>query len=358
MNNSGLLIDWLTIRHQLGADLGDALTQRVRTCLGMLYAVDSDGAVKWQKANLDIEKLRSDAPGLFWTIQGDGKNEYLTIGASPASLEHGNNVFGTLDIHHAAAVLLKVAQKALSAILPAAEHWQCRRIDITGNYVLPDAPSVKQALRALLATDGVRRKASSDRRGGDSVYWNPSSDLSKGKAYHKGPQLQMMARKRGLELSAQQLDASQRLLRLEHTRGSRWFRRLEQENIHWLSLTPPKLTELYTQFFAPLMTGIEVKDMHRPQILSKLCEVNLAGKTITETQAKAAFSTYTNIKSFGFDEMKGSMPERTWFRHLRILRAAGFSDAQLCAGNVIPFQQVRILLAQPVASWEDIRHAA
>lgn len=70
------------------------------------------------------------------------------------------------------------------------------------------------------------------------------------------------------------------------------------------------------------------------------------------------FTTFRNIKADGFEETKAGMAPRTWARHLSILRKAGFSDAQLCAGNVIPFQSIKVLLALPVSGWADLRKSA
>ena len=245
-SDKGLLIDWLTLRCPIMA-LGPAVAAKLHSCMDTVTSVDADGEVRWVKKNLDLDKLRSDSPGLFWMVQGDGEHDYLVAAGSPASLQHGVNVFGSLDIQHCANVLRATAQKALGAILPPLALWQCSRIDITGNYALPDHGSVKQALRALLNSDGVRRKASSNAKGGDSVYWAPTSDLSKGKAYHKGPHLRMLARRReDFPVTAEQLDLSDRILRLEHTRGARWFRRL---GMPWQQLTVELLEGLFLQFF-------------------------------------------------------------------------------------------------------------
>ncbi|MDO9448873.1 MAG: hypothetical protein Q7J21_00185, partial [Rugosibacter sp.] len=225
------------------------------------------------------------------------------------------------------------------------------------NYVLPDAVSVRQALRQLLNTDGVRRKAGSTSRGGDTVYWSPTSDLTKGKAYAKGAHLKVLIRKGKLEesdLSPEQLTMADRLLRLEHSRCARWFRRFEQAGGKWLSLTAEALQHLYIDFFGPLTGGLEVKDMGREQIVGQIEK----GACVTHQQALQAFATYRNIKVDGFEETKSSMALRTWRRHISVLRKAGFSDAQLCAGNVIPFQAVRVILARPVTCWADIRVAA
>jgi II/X family phage/plasmid replication protein len=351
-----LLIDWLTLRIPLGETLGMALTERIRQCMNTLHCVNSDGEVLWTKRALDIDALRSDTMGLCWMIQSDGENVYLCIGGSPASLEHGINVFGSCDIRHGAKVLIQHAQKALKAVLPSFQHWQCRRIDVTGNYVLPNAESVKQALQQLSVTDGGRRKA--NRKKGDSVYWNESSDLAKGKAYHKGPQLAMLRRKGKVECSDEDLTMADRILRFEHTRGSRWFRRLCGRN--WYDLTTEELKKLYLDFFGEIVgaewnggTERNGDDMERAELVKRIQDAN----GITEGRAKAAFTTYRNIQQDGFEIVKGYMQERTFYLHLKHLRAAGVSNVDLRVmkgSNVIKFP-MRVILAQPVGSWDELR---
>ena len=353
MQKTSYLIDWLTLRISMGDQLGKALTERIRSCLNTVHCVDRHGVVLWSKQSLDVDALRSDTPGLCWMVQSDGKNEYLTIGASPASLEHGINVFGSCDIQHCAKVLIAHAAKALDAILPAVWFWQCRRVDITGNFLLPDAASVKQALRQLTLADGGRRKASNKAKGGDSVYWNGSSDLAKGKAYHKGPQMAYLCKKGLVDISEELIALADRILRLEHTRGARWFRRLSELGRNWYDLTVTELEGLFVEFFGRVVDGVEVREMGM-ELIGKIEHEN----GITEGRAHAAFNTYTNIRSHGFETVKGYMPKATWYLHLKYLRGAGISDADLQQGNVVQFKPVRIVLAVPVTSWEQIRRAA
>lgn len=174
------LIDWLTLRLPISPASHPAIYARLADCIGHLVCSDASGEVKWVQRTLDIEALRSDSPGLYWQIKSDGKTDLLVIAASPASLEHGLNVWGTLDIRHAAETLIVNASRCLQLLLPGLDHWQARRLDVTANYALPDAASVKHALTQLLVTTGARRRPSS-KKGGDTVYWNFSSDLSKGK---------------------------------------------------------------------------------------------------------------------------------------------------------------------------------
>lgn len=349
-----LLIDWLTLRIPLShSRVSDVVRQRIRACLGKLHCFDADGVQVWSKNVLDVDKLRSDSVGLFWQVQGDGKQECLVIGGSPASLEHGLNVFGSLDIRRAASVLIRAAMREFHAYLPPLEQWQCQRIDITGNYGLPDHASVKSALRMLLLSDGSRRKPGS-KSDTDSVYWNASSDIAKGKAYHKGPQLRKLVKEGKARATEEQLELADRLLRLEHTKGSRWFRRLREAGRHWWHLTAFQLWQEFKGFFGRLVQGVEVQEMNRLSMVKRIQEAN----GITEGRALAAFTTLKNIRDDGFEIVKGYMAPRTFYLHLKHLRAAGVTDADLHTAKVLPVRPVRIVLAEPVGSWDALRIAA
>ncbi len=345
-----MLIDWLTIRVKLDASLGQNLLDRILGCMGYTFCIDSDGKEKWCKHALDIDKLRSDSEGLYWSITADGDSQrYLTIGASPSSIENqGLNVFGSCDVGYCAAILIDHAAKALSAILPNWYNWQCRRLDITANYDMGNAAQVKQALRLLLGTDAPRRRTNSDNKGGDTVYWNPSSDLQSGKAYHKGAHLRMMSNKGNLLVDDETLDLADNLLRLELKLGARWFRRYEDKD-DWHGLTQYELTQIHHNFFNTLIgDGVEVHDMGTLlQELEKVCP--------TKGRALAAHRTWALIKSIGFDQTKQSMPSSTFRLHSKYLRAAGLSNADLCAAVVIPFRRKQLILREPVTGWNQIR---
>lgn len=349
-----LLIDWLTLRVPLDERIGRAVHERVLSCLGRIQCFDPDGVLSWEKNSLDVDKLRSDTVGLVWQVQSDGKQQYLVVAGSPAAITHGVNVFGSLDIRAGAQALIRVACRALRAVLPPLERWQCRRIDITGNYVLPDFETVKQALRMLMVSDGSRRRPGNQERGGDSVVWNPSSDLSKGKAYHKGPQLRHLLKKGKIDVSEEQLAAADRLLRLEHTKGSRWWRRFEEQGGKWWRLTAWELWQEYKGFFGGLVQGVEVSEMNRTQMVRRIMDAS----GITEGRAEAAFTTLRNIREDGKEVVKGYMPARTFYLHMKYIRAAGITDADMSTAKVLPFRPIRIVLAEPVGSWEEIRRAA
>ncbi len=349
-----MLIDWMTLRISLDvASIGANLRERILECMGMTVCIDSDGHEKWRKHSLDVEKLRSDSQGLYWSITADGQsNRYLTVGASPSSIENdGLNVFGSLDLEHCATVLIEHAGKSLLAILPRWEQWQCRRLDITANYDMGNAAQVKQALRLLLNTDAPRRKSNSDTKGGDTVYWNPTSDLQRGKAYHKGAHLRYQVKRGNLLLDDETLELADNLLRLELTLGARWFRRYEDRQ-DWHTLTEYELTEAHHKFFNEMIgEGVEVADMET--LLKQLESV-----CPTRGRALAAHRTWALIKTIGHAQTKESMSKTTFYKHCEYLRAAGVSNADLCAGIVLPFRRQQLVLRDPVTAWTQIRMVA
>lgn len=323
------------------------LRERLNENMLHVTCCTADGEVRWHKAGLDIDSLRSDTPGLMWQIQGDGKQYHLCIGASPASLEHGLNVFGSGDIKHCADVLVSHARRALDAVLPDAGRWQVRRLDVTHNYALPGPSEVKAALRMLMQTEGGRRKPSA--MGGDTVGYNVGSDLRKGKAYHKGPQLAYLAKRGDIHAEPWEIELANHLLRLELTLGARfWRRREEAREKHWSQLSEPELDAMHSDYFGRFFGAVEVVDMG--VLLERLIEVEE-----TQGRALAAHRTWALIKSIGYDNARESMSRSIWFRHLKALRAAGVSDADLCAGQIVPFRRHVVTLGEPVKSWADVR---
>ena len=79
---------------------------------------------------------------------------------------------------------------------------------------------------------------------------------------------------------------------------------------------------------------------------------------LTKGRALAAHRTWALIKSIGYTQTESSMSKQTFKNHLVMLRAAGLSSADLCAGVVIPFRRKTLILGNPVLSWDELRNAA
>jgi hypothetical protein len=52
------------------------------------------------------------------------------------------------------------------------------------------------------------------------------------------------------------------------------------------------------------------------------------------------------------------MPRSTFQLHLKYLRMAGISDGDMHTAKIIPLRPVRIVLAQAVGSWDELRRVA
>lgn len=365
-----MLIDWLTLRIPLES-FSSSLVERIEACKGRICQISPDGEILWQKVTVDWDTLRSDAQGLYWSItagpdktkpqifsQEDGKLFhpnccFLSFGGSPASVLHdGVNVFGSDCLQTCAELLIAQASKSLGCILPNWRAWDCRRIDVTANYDMGNSAQVKQALRLLLATDAPRRRTNSDRRGGDTVYWNPSSTLRSGKAYHKGAHLRYQQKRGAIDIhNPDFFDLADRLLRLELKLGSAWFRQTLKKD--WHDLTKDDLATEHLTFFSSLIGGgdVEVSDMG---ILLQELEKHAP----TKGRALSAHRTWSLIKTIGYTQAQSSMPRSTFALHMKYLRAAGLSSADLCAGNVIPFRRKSLIISSPVTSWEELRRVA
>lgn len=339
-----MLIDWLTLRTEI-TDLAEQslwplmpylATMQIRSAL-------TDELIK-TKLVVDIDQVRSDFQGMVWNISSNGKQKYLSIGASPAFLKHGNNLFGSLNYEECKQILIKHAKKVLKGALLFRENWQPRRIDITQNFILQSQTQVKDALHILRASDGTRHKATVK---GDSVYWGEGSHFRSGKAYDKLTQaifLQNKAAKQNIKTpyTVQQIDLMQGILRLEMKLGRQYF----DENPAEENITEEFLKTQHETFFSKFIGNEEVTDMD--SLLKHLILV-----APSEGRAKAAYHTYLMIKQMGYESAKEHIPSSTFRRHRKYLYEAGLSQSDLTTAKILELRKRRIMM-QPVNSWYEL----
>ena len=345
------MIDWLTLRTPINHFLEEHLNDKFYNHIGFIEKTDSAGLVEFTRCVFQLDSLRSDAKGIYWQIQNTGEGLYLVIGASPASLEFNNNVFGTDDIRHCATILVRTAEKHLEMLMPPLSAWQCRRIDVTENYLLDDNKQVKQALRELRNGDGSRQKATNN--GGDTVYWGQGSNLVTGKAYDKGTQAEYLDKKqlkqnKSAVFAQHTIDILKRLLRLELSLKRLWFERNKQD---YLTISPKQLRELHTNYFSQFIGTLEVTDM--TTLLNNLYDI-----APSKGYALAAHRTWALIKSIGYEETKHGMPKATFSRHIQILKLAGMSSADLQSARILQFRKQAIAIANPIRTWDELLSAA
>jgi II/X family phage/plasmid replication protein len=373
------MIDWMTLRIPLSSFLdSDQIIEKFSSFLGTQCTYNSTGELIREKLVFDIEKLRSDEIGLFWQVQHNGKENFLLIAGSPASVEFGTNVFGSNDVMHCANVMHREAQKGLSMILPPIHTWQCMRLDFNFNYLLDSNSQVKQALRELKNGHGSRQKATTGH--GDTVMIGEKSKMITGVIYDKGTQVknlvkQLFKKGRDIPYDTWEIDIMSRLLRFELRLKRQWFEKLGHKKTYehflhndlnvkqalknykhyyentqpWTELTEQDLIEKHHSYFKPFTGSIGVTDM------STLLE-NLKNLGISEGRARSAYQTWALIKTMGYEQAKSSLNENTFNKHRSQLLRAGLTetDLQNSENNVLVFKRKTIELDCPVTSWSQI----
>lgn len=341
-----MLIDWLTLRTPI-SDIQEADLLALLPYFAKLQVTNAltDEVIK-TKLVIDIDSVRSDFSGMVWSISSNGPTKYLNIGASPASLEHGSNLFGSLDYHYCKQLLLNHARKVLKGVMLFNDGWQPRRLDITQNYFLQSRYQVKDALHILRSSDGMRQKATV--QAGDSVYWGYSSHYRSGKAYDKHAQAlelnkKAIKAKKPAIYTPEQLEIMNTILRLEMKLGRQYF----DEHSDELLLTPDYLQKEHEEFFNKFIGSAEVTDMSSLQ-------KSLALVSPSQGFAKAAYTTYLMIKENGFEFTKESMARATFMRHKKLLLAAGLSESDLKSSNIVELRKRKINL-EPVYNWDHLR---
>lgn len=334
------MIDWLTLK--LDPDrIPAAVRESLSGLNGRLLAIGPDGELKWQTPMREC--VRSDSHQIVVTM-----GYTLDVCGSPARVLYDTNVFGKGDPVECAMDMLRFVERTCSVSLPDVRQWRCTRWDITHNYDLGSAAEVRQALSYLRLSEGGHLQV---RTASESVYWGAGSRLRSGKAYHKGPHLRYQQRRGQASdmINAQDVALCDRLLRLEMSHRSQWFR--ERAGKAWHEFDETDLDRLHSEYFGQVIGKIEVTEMD--SLLERFEQV-----AATKGQALAAYRTWALVKSIGVREAQASMPKRTFYHHKRIMFDAGLTWADFHAGNVVPLKRRTIELGEPVRSWEELRRAA
>jgi len=242
-----MLIDWVTCR--LPESCLSAESWRVLSGMGDRIARYSaaTGEVVWESTAWD--SMRSDSHAIALRLGSDA----LWLQGSPARvIGQGCAVFGEgsafqLDLAGCVAAMVQFAGSMVGLNLPSYMSWLVTRVDVTGNLMLDNQAQVREALTVLRDCEGGRYRVS--QQAGDTVYWSHKSKLRKGKAYAKGAHLRYQMKRKGYDgyqYDENQLTLAEKLLRLELTLGSVWFKRQPDA---WFDLTPHQLIRQWEDYF-------------------------------------------------------------------------------------------------------------
>ena len=337
-----MLLDWVTARvplhllsdeaRQAALELGDRVCCYCPKSGDVRYE-----SFKWESVRSDSHQIAVKAGCDLWMqgsptrVMGDGDSVF------------GSGASAALDIYGCVERMAAFVSTRLGGVsLPSPENWIVTRVDVTGNLELGSLAEVVQALAILRNCEGGRYRVS--QQCGDTVYWSHASKLISAKAYSKGPQLIKLNNSKtytGRQYSHAEIEAANRLLRLEMKLGREWFARN-----NWLDVSPERLKTEWEKYFQRMIGGAEVTSDNDLKERVIACAK-------TEGQGRAAYGCWMMIQSEGWDRAKEFFSRTTWYRNLRILRDAGLGDADISAGKVVPLRR-EIFKARLVSSWSDI----
>ncbi|TPQ24994.1 phage/plasmid replication protein, II/X family [Methylomonas koyamae] len=348
-----MLIDWITAYLPMTEIPTDHWQELRKMTDRVMRYCPRTGETRWESSAWD--SIRSDSHQIAFRVGSDA----IWIQGSPARVcGSGDAVFGegpsaALDLVGCLSRMASFVSQQIQLDLPCNPHvWHVTRIDVTGNLILDDLAAVRIALRTLRECEGGRYRVS--QQAGDTVYWSHKSRLRSGKAYAKGPHIEYQTKKAdysGREYTKPEKDLISRLLRLELKLGSQWIRERIEGNKKWYELTKSDLKNEWNTYFKRMIGEADMKndDELKDRIIA-------AAKT--EGQGKSAYMFFLFIKQNGWQAAKENYPKATFFRHTKILRAAGLGDADISTGNVVQLRR-KVLECQVVNNWSELfQHAA
>ena len=340
-----MLLDWVTARVPLDL-LGDQDRERLRQLGDRIRRYNAEtGEVVYECQAWD--SIRSDSHHLSFRVGTDA----LWMQGSPARvIGDGDAVFGAgparaLDLVGCVERMREVLSGALELALPSSpDCWIVSRVDVTGNLLLPTLADVRSALALLRNCEGGRYRVS--QQAGDTVYWSQKSKHKSAKAYAKGPHLQFLMKKKdydGRRYSRVEIDLGSRLLRLEESLRTHYFARTLGKP--WYEIEPAELKAEWQAYFGRMLGAAEVTEVNIEERVMAVAD--------TEGRAKAAIGCWALIKAYGWEKARDMSGKRTWYYNLKVLRAAGLSDADLSAGNVVHIRRP-LIECRMVDSWEQL----
>lgn len=335
------MLDWLTLRLAREHVPPSTLTS-ITDKMGKVTKTTNTGEILWSIPARENISSNSHQVTVHVTAR------HLELTGSPARVLSENNVFGSGDIVVCFAAMVRHVESQCGKLPLNPALWEVSRVDITHNYALRTAAQVRQALNFLRHAEGGRLQV---RTMSETVYWSPKSRMTSAKAYHKGPHLRYQFSKNQADAEPWQMDAADRLLRLELSKKAEfWTRQVKP----WFEWSEADLEQEHEKFFSQVIGTVEVP---------KMDELMIACERVAKTkgQGRAAYRTLLSVRQLGQEMTKELMPRRTWLHHRKILFAAGLTFADLHGsetGNVVPLIREPIYLRQPVRSWDELREAA
>lgn len=291
---------------------------------------------------------------------------HIELKASPAKLMQGHNAYGSSNLKSCAQALLFTFIHAFPDLTDLLDHkkTEVAAMDVTNSAHLENQFQCKQVIKALseVSTGHSRSTRSFE----STASWNYGSDLCAKIAYlkevevlrqieqierdlktknHKHLNVQLAALK-----SADVQNFIKNCVRFEAKYRSKYFKRNSiptglYEMISYSEANPEFIINLWKDAFHPIFNAFEgnMIDLNDSEAIYKKCveefaeyktTINKYGESKQElvtTKAKNVYSFFILVKSQGFEFVRSTLADRTFYRKFALLK------------QIIPEAQIRTL---------------
>ena len=336
------MIDWLTLSIDASL-LDDDTRHHLDKNTGSILKIDKEGQLEWCTNAREI--VKSDSHQIVLEF-----GSFLRLYGSPARVIHTHNVFGSDDIKFCALSMINFICNQYEISLPLnLQLWKCTRIDIAFNYDLGSQEQAEYFVDIHKSIKLGQQKVSTWQY---MVSFGGTSTVHSGKIYHKGHDLKRLLNRGKVKISQNDLLKSMRIVRLEYSMRRKILSNLSDNGIYWYQITESGLRFYHSEYFKQYIGQVQVIDMDN--ILDRLIRAVKEEAIPTEGQARAAYDCYMRIKDNGFTIAKTTYTPRTFYRHIKNLRAIGLNQADLQKIQTLKPRFKKIELAKEVTSFDDI----
>lgn len=263
-----------------------------------------------------------------------GGDPYLRLEFSSPKILFGHNLV-SIDIEgfiSACSLVRDQFEKMTGVLLPGPGQWYIYRLDVCANFLLDDIENVKSYIRYIQRLDYPRRPGNSYKDTG--LYF--ASRHSTLKVYCKGEEFKKhdAVRFADSDFCYELQKEANNILRIEVELKRRirylidkyevehigvFFNRFKGSVCFEDFLQVVNIEEELRYTMRKFLVGEETKVMRSRDVFGKLCS------SLGERAARSAYAVYMMLVTQGQSEVKRAIPERTYYRYVRIFRELGIS---------------------------------
>lgn len=343
---------------------------------------EPDGTVSVSRLRHPYESIASSNSTLSFKIFSGGENywPFVEIKASPAKLLQGHNVYGSCDVELCFMALVQAfitGMPELSNMLDL-HLAEVKQIDVTFSAQMESKSQGRQAISALKNISSGQTRSSKNSHATTAYFGingsgKKSSRHKQLKIYLKGYELEHQisellkkSKNSKLPVYVKQLEIMQRpelmawadnALRFEASILPRMFDRLGipkhlGDFLDYAENFDGCLVEsLWTEAFKDLFVALGTEDMNifndddiENKLKIEFSKVSLSTGKTSYAKADRLFRFYRSFKNEGFDEVKRTTSESTFYINLKdlctVVSKAHLQNLKGTASNVVPMLRV------------------